>query len=86
MLIAALILLSVLATAFALWQRAQTARTLCRLDEMLSQAMDGAFAASRFDETRLSAVEARFARYLASSAISARRRNIGRRLRKRALR
>ncbi len=73
MLTAALVLLFALAAAFALWQRAQTARTLRRLDEMLSQAMDGAFAASRFDETQLSAVEARFARYLASSAISARR-------------
>ena len=73
MLIAALVLLSVLAAAFALWQRAQAARTLRRLDEMLTQAMDGAFTASHFDETRLSAVEARFARYLASSAVSARR-------------
>lgn len=73
MLIAALVLLSALAAAFALWQRAQAVRTLRCLDEMLTQAMDGAFTASCFDETRLSAVEARFARYLASSAVSARR-------------
>lgn len=48
------------------------ARLLRRLDEMLTAAMEGAFSESSFDETRLSALESRLARYLAASALSAR--------------
>lgn len=58
---------------FAAWQRLETRRTLRRLEEMLSQAISGTFAAEQFDESRLSAIEARFAQYLSASAISARR-------------
>lgn len=67
------IALALAALCFALWQRARTRRTLRRLDEMLTQAADGGFTAERFDETRLSALEARFAQYLSASASSARR-------------
>ena len=69
-------LLAVLALAalcFALWQRMRTKRTLRRLDEILAQAINGTFAAEQFDESQLSAIEARFAQYLSASAISARR-------------
>lgn len=61
------------ALCFALWQRAKTRRTLRRLDEMLTQAISGTFTAEQFDESRLSAMEARLAQYLSASAISARR-------------
>ena len=67
------IALALAALCFALWQRARTRRTLRRLDEMLAQAADGGFTAERFDETRLSALEARSAQYLSASACSARR-------------
>ena len=70
---ALLILLALSALCFALWQRAKTRRTLRRLEEMLSQAISGTFAAEQFDESQLSAIEARFAQYLSASAISARR-------------
>ena len=52
--------------------RYRTARIMARLDRMVTQAMDGDFTESDFDETRLSALEARMARYLAASALSAR--------------
>ena len=44
-----LILLALAALCFALWQRVKTRRTLRRLEEMLSQAISGTFAAERFD-------------------------------------
>ena len=68
-----LIFLALAALCFALWQRARTRRTLRRLEEMLSQAVNGTFAAEQFDESRLSAIEARFLQYLSASAISAQR-------------
>ena len=70
---ALLILLALAALCFALWQRAKTRRTLRRLEEMLSRAINGTFAAEQFDESQLSAIEARFAQYLSASAISAQR-------------
>ena len=68
-----LIVLALAALGCALRQRATTRRTLRRLDEMLAQAMDGTFTAQQFDESQLSATEARFSQYLSASAISARR-------------
>ena len=68
-----LILLALSVLCFALWQRSRTRRTLRRLEEMLSQAISGTFAAEQFDESQLSAIEARFAQYLSASAISAQR-------------
>lgn len=68
-----LLALALAAVGCAVWQRIKTRRTLRRLDEMLTQAMDGGFSAERYDESMLSAVEARFARYLSASAISAAR-------------
>ena len=70
---ALLIFLALAALCFALWQRARTRRTLRRLEKMLSQAINGTFAAEQFDESLLSAIEARFAQYLSASAISAQR-------------
>lgn len=49
-----------------------TARTIRRLDDMLTSAMNGSFSEKAFDESRLSALESRLARYLAASALSER--------------
>lgn len=61
-----------LAAGVVLVSRWRQARLLRRLDEMLTAAMEGTFSESSFDETRLSALESRLARYLAASALSAR--------------
>ena len=53
--------------------RRRTARTLHRLEIMLTAAMNGHFSEETFDESRLSALESRLARYLAASALSARK-------------
>lgn len=62
-----------LALAVAVLSRRRTALTIRRLDEMLTAAMDGHFSEENFDESRLSALESRLARYLTASALSARR-------------
>ena len=60
-----------LATAglvFGLGQRAARRRTLRRLNGMLNRAIAGGFAEDRFDETELSALEGKLARFLRGSA------------------
>lgn len=47
--------------------------TYGRLEQMLSDAMDGSFTENRFDETRLSALEARWAQYLSTAGLTAKR-------------
>ena len=60
------------AMVIVLYGRWRTARTIRRLDDMLTAAMDGSFSEQNFDESRLSALESRLARYLAASALSER--------------
>ena len=67
--IAAVILLSFGAV---LWYRYLMKRTLKRLDKILDAAIKGEFSEEAFDESMLSAVEAKLARYLAASTVSAR--------------
>lgn len=55
-----------------LYDRWRTARTIRRLDSMLAAAMNGNVTEDSFDESHLSALESRLARYLAASALSAR--------------
>jgi len=55
-----------------LWDRRRLRRTLGTLGQMLDEAIEGSFQESRFDESRLSAVETKLAHYLSASAISAR--------------
>lgn len=62
----------VLALAVVAYDRWRTARTIRRLDDMLTTAMYGSFSEQNFDESRLSALESRLARYLTASALSAR--------------
>ena len=61
-----------LALAVVAYDRWHTARTIRRLDDMLTSAMNGSFSEKVFDESRLSALESRLARYLAASALSER--------------
>ena len=63
---------ALLALAVAAAGRWRTARTIRRLDDMLTAAMNGSFSEETFDETRLSSLESRLGRYLAASALSAR--------------
>lgn len=53
------------------WDRWRLRRTLRGLERMLDEAIRGEFTESRFDESRLSAVETKLAHYLSASAISA---------------
>lgn len=60
------------ALVLVLYDRWNTARTIRQLDDMLTAAMDGSFSEKTFDESRLSALESRLARYLAASVLSER--------------
>lgn len=61
-----------LALAVIAVDRWQTSRTIRRLDDMLTAAMNGSFSEETFDESRLSALESRLGRYLTASALSER--------------
>ena len=56
-----------------LMYRYKIGSTYGRLEQMLSDAMDGCFTENRFDETRLSALEARWAQYLSAAGLTAKR-------------
>ena len=60
------------AAAVVVWDRRQARRLLKRLDAMLEKAITQGYTEEDYDESLLSAVEARLARYLASSTVSAR--------------
>ena len=61
-----------LALAVVAVDRWRTIRTIRRLDDMLTAAMNGAFSEETFDESRLSSLESRLTRYLTASALSER--------------
>ena len=65
----AALLLALAAVIVGHWR---TARTIRRLDDMLTAAMSGNFSGETFDESRLSSLESRLGRYLAASALSER--------------
>ena len=60
--------LAAVGAAFGLWQWTSRRRTLRRLSAMLDRAIAGGFAEDRFDETELSALEGKLARFLRGSA------------------
>ena len=62
--------LAIAGAAFSVWQWAARQRTLRRLNAMLDRAIAGGFSEERFDETELSALEGRLARFLRGSAAS----------------
>ena len=55
----------------AVWNRFHTRHVMKNLNRMLDAAMAGTFLEQGFDESLLSAVESRFAHYLAANAVSA---------------
>ena len=59
------------ALAAAIWNRLRAKRVMKNLNRMLDAAMAGTFLEQDFDESLLSAVESRFAHYLAANAVSA---------------
>ena len=63
---------AVLAAVVVIWDRWRTRRLLKRLDTMLEKAITRGFTEEDYDESLLSAVESKLARYLASSTVSAR--------------
>ena len=54
--------------ALGLWLALRSRRTLRRLDNMLTAAIDGGFSEDAFDESALSAVEAKMSRFLSGCA------------------
>ena len=60
-----------LAVLLVLLSRRRTARIIDRLDAMLTQAMEGSFTGESFDESRMSSLESRLARYLSAAQTSA---------------
>ena len=60
-----------LAALFALLSRRRSARIMDSLDTMLTKTMEGGFPTESFDESRMSALESRLARYLSASQVSA---------------
>lgn len=67
-----LIILAALAAVGALWSLISTRRLMGRLDRMISDAIDGKFTERTYDESALSALEAKLSHYLSASAASAR--------------
>ena len=59
------------ALAAAVWNRLHARRVMKNLNRMLDAAIAGTFLERDFDESLLSAVESRFAHYLAANAVSA---------------
>ena len=53
------------------YERRRAKITMRTIERMLEQAMEGDFTEEDFDESRLSALETRFAHYLSASAVSA---------------
>lgn len=62
----------ILAVLVVIWNSIRTKRTMDTIERMLDAAMEGDFVESRFDESRLSSLETKFAHYLSASAVSAR--------------
>ena len=70
---AVIAIFAAVALAAAVWNRLHARRVMKNLNRMLDAAMAGTFLEQGFDESLLSAVESRFAHYLAADAVSARK-------------
>ena len=68
---AVIVIFAATALAAAVWNRFHAKQIIKNLNRMLDVAMAGAFLEQDFDESLLSAVESRFAHYLAANAVSA---------------
>lgn len=60
------------AGGIVLWNFLRTKRTMDSIEKMLYTATGGNFSENSFDESRMSALETKFAHYLSASAVSAR--------------
>ena len=58
------------AAVIVLWSQKKTRNTMETIENMLDAAMNGTFAETAFDESRLSALETKFAHYLSSTETS----------------
>lgn len=65
------VFIAISAAAAVVWNRLHTRHIMKNLNRMLDAAMAGTFLEQNFDESLLSAVESRFAHYLAANAVSA---------------
>ena len=60
------------AAAVVLWERRKARKTMEEIERMLDAAMIGSFSETTFDESRLSALETKFAHYLSAAEASSR--------------
>ena len=60
------------AVAVVLWERRKARKTMEEIERMLDAAMTGSFSETNFDESRLSALETKFAHYLSAAEASSR--------------
>lgn len=67
-----ILLCFLLATIIVLWNRKKTENTIETIDNMLDAAMEGSFMETSFDESKLSALETKFAHYLSATEASSR--------------
>ncbi len=65
-----ILLCFLLTTTIVVWNRKKTKNTIETIENMLDAAMDGAFTETAFDESKLSALETKFAHYLSASETS----------------
>ena len=60
------------AAAVVLWERRKVRKTMEEIERMLDAAMTDSFSETNFDESRLSALETKFAHYLSAAEASSR--------------
>ena len=70
--IAVILLCFLTAAVIVYWNRRKARKTMETIEKMLDAAMDGSFSESGFDESKLSALETRFAHYLSAAETSSR--------------
>ena len=70
--IAVILLCFLISAVIVLWNRRKTRKTMDTIEKMLDAAMDGSFSESTFDESKLSALETKFAHYLSAAETSSR--------------
>ena len=70
--IAVILLCFPAAVAIVVWNRRKVRKTMETIEKMLDAAMAGSFSESGFDESKLSALETKFAHYLSAAETSSR--------------
>ena len=70
--IAVMLLCFLAAAATVFWNRRKVRKTMETIEKMLDAAMAGSFSESGFDESKLSALETKFAHYLSAAETSSR--------------